>query len=182
MISNTVELIYFLNFTITAFCRRHQIKWALCTERTVVRKPRYLLEKLHWTNIHYGQSVSWLSQLCRWLDLDYDFRPTITFWRNCADTTLTKSARDLLLALSRLLLWPTVVCCRKCTEPALTTGRVCRDFTKGGFQKKNHWICDHDHTSTDPQPSFLRTGIALGHFFSGIFFINLVVRYVLKHN
>ena len=47
-----------------------------------------------------------------------------------------------------------------------------------GF-KNNHWICDHDHTSPDPPPSFLKTVIAFGYFFAQ-FFVNMVIRYVLK--
>ena len=49
-----------------------------------------------------------------------------------------------------------------------------------GFKKKNHWICDHDHTSPDPPPSFLETVIALGYFFSRSFLIIWIVRYILK--
>ena len=32
-------------------------------------------------------------------------------------------------------------------------------------KKNNHWICDHDHTSPDPPPSFLKTVTALGDYF-----------------
>ena len=40
---------------------------------------------------------------------------------------------------------------------------------KGSHKKNNHWICDHDHTSPDPPPSFLKTVIALGYFFCTVF-------------
>ena len=42
---------------------------------------------------------------------------------------------------------------------------------RDAIKKNNHWICDHDHTSPDPPPSFLKTVIALGNFFSRSFLI-----------
>ena len=56
----------------------------------------------------------------------------------------------------------------------------CSWCLREGVKKKTHWICDHDHTSMDPPPSFLRTVIALGYFFRVVFFINWVIRYFLK--
>ena len=41
--------------------------------------------------------------------------------------------------------------------------------TTMGSHKKNHWICDHDHTSSDPPTLFFRTVILFGYFFWAIF-------------
>ena len=47
-------------------------------------------------------------------------------------------------------------------------------------KKQKHFICDHDHTLTDPPPSFFKTVIASGYFFSRRYFINWVIQECLE--